>query len=167
MFLTGFSFLFLYRLASNDFSLTATSIVQTASPVMLTAVLNMSRKWSMLVRDPITSIGMPNDGNTRDNVAMPEKGTAWVLVEAIMIRNITVRIEDMLRLIPMDCAANMTATPCMIAVPFLLIVAPRGMVYEVMLAETPISSNLFMLNGIVAFEDSVENANKITVMNRL
>lgn len=55
----------------------------------------------------------------------------------------------------------------MMTVPFLLIVAPKGTVNDEISRETPISSNLFIFNGIVAFDDNVENAKNITDMNFL
>ena len=46
----------------------------------------------------------------------------------------------------------MTATPCMIAVPSILIVAPSGMVNDDTSLETPISVSFSKLIGIVAVE---------------
>ena len=60
----------------------------------------------------------------------------------------------------------MTATPCIIAVPSIFIVAPNGMVNEDTSLETPISVNFSKLIGIVAVE--VEgNAKIITGKNFL
>ena len=61
----------------------------------------------------------------------------------------------------------MTATPCMIEVPSILIVAPRGIVNEETSFETPISANFSKFNGIVAFEVEDENAKNMTEMNFL
>ena len=62
----------------------------------------------------------------------------------------------------------MTATPCIIAVPSIFIVAPKGIVNEDIFLFTPI----FLLKvsidiGIVAFDVAVENANPITGANFL
>ena len=64
---------------------------------------------------------------------------------------------------PNACAANTTATPCMIAVPSILIVAPSGMVKDEIFLETPIFfASVSIDNGIVALDVAVENANAIT-----
>ena len=61
----------------------------------------------------------------------------------------------------------MTAHPCMIEVPSMLIVAPKGIVKEDTSRETPISDNFSMFNGIVAFEVEDENAKSMTEKNFL
>ena len=58
----------------------------------------------------------------------------------------------------------MTAIPKISAAPSWLIAVPRGIVKDEMSRETPISFNLFMLNGILALEDIDENAKNITEM---
>ncbi len=67
----------------------------------------------------------------------------------------------------MPVLQNMIATPCIIAVPSMLIVAPKGIVKEDTSHETPISDSLFMFKGIVAFDVDDENAKNITDMNFL
>ena len=58
---------------------------------------------------------------------------------------------------------KMTAAPCIIAVPSMLIVAPRGIVNEATFGSTPIFfSRVSIFSGMVAFEELVENANSIT-----
>lgn len=54
----------------------------------------------------------------------------------------------------------------MIEVPSILIVAPRGMVKELIFSETPIFlAKVPIDNGIVALDVAVENANCITGKN--
>ncbi len=55
---------------------------------------------------------------------------------------------------------NTVATPCMIAVPSMLIVAPSGTVNEAMELFTPsFCSTVFRVTGIVALLLAVQNAN--------
>ena len=61
----------------------------------------------------------------------------------------------------------MTAQPCIIAVPSILIVAPKGMVKDDTSRETPISLSFSIFSGIVAFDVDDENAKNITEINRL
>ena len=57
----------------------------------------------------------------------------------------------------------MAAMTCMIAVPFMLIVIPRGKINEATSSFTPNSSVVvFVFNGNVAAEDEVENPNIAT-----
>ena len=71
-------------------------------------------------------------------------------------------------MIPKAWATNTTATPCIIAVPSMLIVAPSGTVKDDMFSETPnFSSNVSMDKGIEALDDAVENAKLITGANLL
>ena len=59
-------------------------------------------------------------------------------------------------------AIKTVATPCIIAVPSILIVAPKGTVNDAIFLFTPIlSTTVLSVTGIVAFEDDVENANNI------
>ena len=65
--------------------------------------------------------------------------------------------------IPNACAVNTTATPCIIDVPSMLMVAPSGIVKDEIFFETPIfSASVSIFIGMVAFEVEVENANAIT-----
>ena len=74
----------------------------------------------------------------------------------------------MLKWIPNACAANTTATPCMMEVPSMLIVAPSGIVKEEIFLETPtFLESVSIESGIVAFDVAVENANAITGKNFL
>ena len=67
---------------------------------------------------------------------------------------------------PKICAVNTAATPCMIAVPSMLMVAPSGMVNELTRRLTPMRfSRVVMFIGIVALEVAVENAKAITGKN--
>ena len=69
---------------------------------------------------------------------------------------------------PNACATNTTATPCIIDVPSIFIVAPRGIVNDDIFLETPIFlCNVSIDIGIVAFDVAVENANPITGANFL
>ena len=64
---------------------------------------------------------------------------------------------------PNACAANTTATPCMMAVPSILMVAPSGIVKDEIFLDTPIFfASVSMDSGIVALDVAVENANAIT-----
>ena len=138
-----------------------------AAPVILTAVLNVSRIWSIPTSNPIISSGIPIEVNTKVKVARPENGTDGVLLEASISVKTVVKMAEVPKSIPQYWAANIVATLCMMRVPFLLIVAPKGTVNDETTWETPISSSLCIFNGIVAFEDNVENAKNITDMNFL
>ena len=74
----------------------------------------------------------------------------------------------MLKWIPNACAANTTATPCMMDVPSILMVAPSGIVNEEIFLETPtFLESVSIESGMVAFDVAVENANAITGKNFL
>lgn len=81
---------------SNDLFLSATIIVQMASPVILTAVLHESRTGSIPTITPIISTGRPTVVNTKVKVARPENGTDGVLVEAIITVKINVIMAEVL-----------------------------------------------------------------------
>ena len=142
-------------------------MVVTASPVTLTAVLNMSRIWSIPMIMPIASTGRPTELKTMFNVINPTDGTPAVPIDAITAVKITVRSAVVPRSIPYAWAANMTAQPCMMAVPSMLMVAPSGIVNEETSRETPNSVSFSMFRGIVAFDVEDENAKNITGTNFL
>ena len=147
--------------------LNETMMVHIASPVTFTAVLNMSKRWSIPIMIPIASTGNPTELNTIFNVINPTEGTPAVPIDAITAVKITVRRAVNPKSIPYACAANITAQPCIIAVPSMLIVAPNGMVNEEISRETPSSESFSMFNGIVAFDVEDENAKNITETNFL
>ena len=63
---------------------------------------------------------------------------------------------------------KMTATPCIIAVPSILIVAPSGMVKDAIFLETPIlRQSVSMLSGTTAALIDVVKANVMTGKNFL
>ena len=66
---------------------------------------------------------------------------------------------------PNACATNTTATPCIIEVPSIFIVAPRGIVNDDIFRNTHFLCNVSIDIGIVAFDVAVENANPITGAN--
>ena len=67
---------------------------------------------------------------------------------------------------PYTCAMKITATPCIIEVPSILIVAPSGIVKDEIFLETPIFlSSVSMESGMVALDVAVVNANIITGEN--
>ena len=157
----------LYMSMSIALFLNETIIVQIASPVTLTAVLNMSMIWSIPKSMAIASTGNPTELNTIFKVMIPTEGTPAVPIEAITAVKITVIRAEIPKSIPYACAANITAHPCMIAVPSMFIVAPNGIVNEDISLDTPISDNFSKFNGIVAFDVEDENAKIITDMNLL
>ena len=58
---------------------------------------------------------------------------------------------------------NIAAITCIIAVPFIFIVIPRGNINDAISSLTPNSSVVvFVFKGNVAAEDEVENPNKAT-----
>ena len=57
---------------------------------------------------------------------------------------------------------NITATPCIIAVPSIFTVAPRGIVNDDIFLSTPISSRVFIFRGTVADDEAVEKPKVIT-----
>ena len=142
-------------------------MVQIASPVTFTAVLNMSKMWSIPIMIPIASTGRPTEPNTIFNVINPTEGTPAVPIEAITAVKITVRSAVNPKSIPYAWAANITAHPCMIAVPSMLMVAPNGIVNEEISRDTPSSESVSKFNGIVAFDVEEENAKNITETNFL
>ena len=82
-----------------------------------------------------------------------------IMNDAIKITDIK---SDKLRSTPYVFAKKTVATPCIIAVPSILIVAPRGTVNDATDLFTPkFSSTVFKLIGIVAALLDVENANSI------
>ena len=73
---------------------------------------------------------------------------------------------------PNAWAAKTTATPCMIEVPSMLMVAPSGIVKDEIFLDTPIFLDSVSIDiGMVALDVAVENANAITgknfLMNRI
>ena len=161
------SFLPLNMSRSMALFLNETIMVQIASPVTFTAVLNMSRMWSIPMIMAIASTGRPTELNTIFNVINPTDGPPAVPIEAITAVKITVRRAVIPKSIPYAWAANMTAQPCMMAVPSMLMVAPSGMVNDEISRDTPSSVSVSRFNGIVAFEVEDENAKNITEMNFL
>ena len=114
----------------------------------------------------IPSSGRPTELNTIESVMRPTEGTPAVPIEASVAVAITVAYSTGPSGTPNNCAVNTTATPCMIDVPSILMVAPKGMVNEEMRRSTPIlRSSVSILRGMVAFEVAVENANAITGKN--
>ena len=75
-------------------------MVHIASPVTFTAVLNMSRRWSIPIMIPIASTGKPTELNTIFNVINPTEGTPAVPTEAITAVKTTVIRADVPRSIP-------------------------------------------------------------------
>ena len=63
---------------SRALFLNETIMVQIASPVILTAVLNISRIWSIPKIIPIASTGNPTELNTIVKVTRPTDGTPAV-----------------------------------------------------------------------------------------
>ena len=103
-----------------------------------------------------------------ERVTRPTLGTPAVPIEATVAVATTVARADGVRSMPYACAMKITATPCMIEVPSMLMVAPRGMVKEDILLDTPIFLNrVSMDRGIVALLVEVENAKVMTGKNFL
>ena len=141
-------------------------VVHTASPVMFTAVRVMSRMRSMPMISAMPSSGKPTELNTIDSVIRPTDGTPAVPIDASVAVAMTVAYSTGPSCTPNSCAVNTTATPCMMEVPSMLMVAPSGMVNDEMRRSTPIFfSSVSMFNGMVAFDVAVENANIITDTN--
>ena len=161
------AFLPLYMSRSIDLFLKETIIVQIASPVTFTAVLNISRTWSIPMIMPIASVGRPTELNTMFSVINPTDGTPAVPIEAMTAVKITVKRAEIPKSIPYAWAANITAHPCMMAVPSMLMVAPNGIVNDETSRETPSSESFSRFSGIVAFDVEDENANSITDMKFL
>ena len=102
------------------------------------------------------------------SMMVPTPGTPAVPIEAAVAVTTTVISWDIVRSMPKAWAAKTTATPCMIAVPFMLMVAPRGMVNDEILGSTPTRLlSVSMLSGMVALEELVENAKTMTGQNFL
>ena len=103
-----------------------------------------------------------------ERVTRPTLGTPAVPIEATVAVATTVARADGVRSMPYACAMKITATPCMIEVPSMLMVAPSGMVKEDILLDTPIFLNrVSMDSGIVALLVEVENAKVMTGKNFL
>ena len=101
------------------------------------------------------------------NIAIPTDGTPAVPIEAMTAVKITVKRAEIPKSIPYAWAANITAHPCMMAVPSMLMVAPNGIVNDETSRETPSSESFSRFSGIVAFDVEDENAKNITEMNFL
>ena len=141
-------------------------VVTTASPVMLIAVRPMSRMRSMPMIMATPSAGRPTLLKTIASMIVPTPGTPAVPIDAVTAVTTVVSSIDGVRSMPKAWAMNTTAAPCMMAVPSMLIVAPRGMVNDVTLLSTPtFFSSVSMLRGIVAFDELVEKANTMTGQN--
>lgn len=117
--------------------------------------------------NPIASTGKPIELNTMLSVIRPTDGTPAVPIDATTAVKITVMNADNPKSIPYAWDANITAHPCIIAVPSMLMVAPRGIVNDEISFETPISDNFSIFNGIVAFDVDDENAKNMTEKNFL
>ncbi len=93
------------------------------------------------------------------NMTNPTPGTPAVPIDAKTAIPITVIYPASPSSTPYTLARNTVATPCMIAVPSMLIVAPNGTVNEATELSTPTRCVTDRnVTGIVAFEDAVENA---------
>ena len=89
-------------------------------------------------------------------------------MDAMVAVAITVNIPENVRLMPYAWAINTTATPCMIDVPSILMVAPRGMVKDEICFDTPtFLCSVSMDSGMVVLDVDVENANIMTGKNFL
>ena len=84
-------FRLLYTSLSTALFHEATIVVQTASPVMLTAVRVISRIRSIPMISAIPSIGSPTELNTIVSVISPTLGTPAVPMEASVAVPMTVR----------------------------------------------------------------------------
>ena len=100
------SFLPLKISMSMALFLNETIIEQIASPVTLTAVLNMSIIWSIPKIIPIASIGNPIELNTIVNVTSPTEGTPAVPIDAITAVKITVNNAEVPKSTPYAWAAR-------------------------------------------------------------
>ena len=141
----------------------ATIVVHTASPVIFTAVRSISRILSIPMINAIPSVGSPTEVSTIDKVTSPTLGTPAVPMDAMVAVAITVNIPENVRLMPYAWAINTTATPCMIDVPSILMVAPRGMVKDEICFDTPtFLCSVSMDSGMVVLDVDVEKAKAIT-----
>ena len=86
------------------------------------------------------STGSPTELNTIVSVIRPTPGIPAVPMDAKVAVPITVKKSIGVKVTPNACAVNTTATPCIIDVPSMLMVAPSGMVKEEIFLETPIFS---------------------------
>ena len=112
------------------------------------------------------SVGSPTEVNTMASMISPTDGIPAVPMDAIIAVAITVRSWAGVSSMPYTCAMKITATPCIIEVPSILIVAPSGIVKDEIFLETPIFlSSVSMESGMVALDVAVVNANIITGEN--
>ena len=107
--------------------------------------------------------GKPTDSKTIASMMVPTPGTPAVPIAAVTAVMTTVMSALVDRSMPKACATNTTATPCMMAVPLMLMVAPSGMVKDATFSSTPhLRSSVSRLSGMVAFDELVEKAKSMT-----
>ncbi len=120
----------------------------------------------MPMMSAMPSSGNPTELNTIDSVIRPTDGTPAVPMDASVAVAMTVAYSTGPSCTPNSCAVNTTATPCMMEVPSMLMVAPSGMVNDEMRRSTPIFfSSVSMFSGMVALLVAVENAKAMTEPN--
>ena len=138
----------------------ATIQATAESPVTLTEVLIISKILSTAKIKPIASRGSPNELRISAKVIVPADGTAAAPIEATIASNTICMYSIIVKSTPAVLAINIVASPCIMAVPSILIVAPTGITKDETSFFTPRSSvTVFSVTGMVAALDEVENAN--------
>ena len=98
------------------------------------------------------------------SIIAPAPGAAGVPTDAINASNAITTIFAIVTSYPALVAINIAAITCIIAVPFIFIVIPRGNTNDAISALTPNSSTVVLVfKGNVAADDEVENPNNATL----
>ena len=141
-----------FTLASFFSSELDTINAQAASPVIFTDVRVISSNLSIPNIIPIAAGFKSTAFNTIANIIKPTPGTPAVPIDATTATITTVINCPNVKLAPEICAINIVATPYIIAVPSMLIVAPSGCTNQAISGLTPIFFVQFMETGKAAFE---------------
>jgi hypothetical protein len=147
--------------ASLFFSRFETTITHEASPVILTVVLPISNILSTPATSAMPSTGKPTDFSTIASMTIPAPGTPAVPMEARVAVATIVSICPNVRSMPKQDAMKIEQTPWYIAVPSMLIVAPRGRTNDETSFGAPSFSVHSMLIGNVPTDEALEKANII------
>ena len=112
------------------------------------------------------SLLYPIPVNTVNSIIAPAPGAAGVPTDDIKANRAITTMFPIVTSYPALVAMNIAAITCIIAVPFIFIVIPRGNINDAISSLTPNSSVVvFVFKGNVAAEDEVENPNKPIYQN--
>src|SRR5690606_1319679 len=129
------------------------------SPVTLTVVRHMSRKWFTPRIRPMPSGGTPTIAQSSATTGSEPAGTPAVPMPPRMQTSITMNCWPRVRSTPKNCARKITVTPSNSAVPYWLAVAPMvSTKRETFDGRCSSSSATFSAVGSVALLDAVEKA---------